>query len=81
MSESVIERFASTPEGEAMLAEAEDRLSSEWAAMSELRAAAVRWWRGLHDDSTTDEMLTAEDRLEEAAKAVAELEETCSSET
>ena len=78
---TAIERFVSTPEGKALLAEAEDRLAEELAAVSELRAAAVEWYRRLHDRNGFDEFWDAEDRLEEAAGRLAELEEQCNSET
>ena len=66
-----------------MLAEAEDRLSAEWAAMGELRAAAVAYdatrnafeCNPFHWD-TCRASSEASDRLHAAARLVAELEET-----
>lgn len=81
MNESVIERFAATPEGREHLEREEARLNAELAAVSELRAAAVAWWRGLKDDTTDDDAAEQEDNLVEAAGRLAELEEQCRSAT
>ena len=87
MNESVIERFASTPEGRELLDREEARLNAELAAVSELRASAVKYAaaRKKFDVSPFDWDLcrTASksiDRLHAAARRVAELEDQCNSE-
>ena len=90
-TESVIEQFAATPEGREHLDREEERLNAELAAVSELRAAAVAWYRveqALHQkrcnksnptwsDVTNDykDSVAASQRVFDAAQRLAELEE------
>ena len=76
MNESVIERFASTPEGRELLDLEEARLNAELAAVSDLRAAAVEWWRLLNDETSGAKAWDAKQRIYEAAGRLAELEAT-----
>ena len=86
-NETVIEKFASTPEGREHLDREEARLNAELAAMSELRAAAVKYAaaRKAFEEKQFDWDLCraasiATDRLHDTARQVAELEDQCNSE-
>ena len=81
MHESVIEQFAATPEGREHLDREEARLNAELAAVSELRAAAVEWWKAeksLGECFNRERIATAwraMDRLQATAGRLAELED------
>ena len=93
MNESVIERFASTPEGRELLEREEARLNAEIEladfqhsiqrneARQEVCEAAVEWWRLLNDETAGATAWDAKQCLYEAAGRLAELEEQCNSET